>query len=135
MTFHVPSTYRVKTGRMASSEAHGNNGAFVIANPKAAHPFNVIASEGLGWEHVSVSMPDRCPTWAEMCYIKNLFWDPGDAVMQLHPPADDYVNNHEFCLHLWRPMGQQIPLPPAFMVGYKGLDPKQARLLARSQQP
>lgn len=82
---------------------------------------SVVASDdqGEGWEHVSVSLPNRTPTWAEMCYVKELFWRDDEAVMQLHPSKDDYVNNHRFCLHLWRPTKENIPLPPAIYVGVK----------------
>lgn len=89
--------------------------------PLAGNSLRVIASEGMpagrmAWEHVSVSLPNRCPRWQEMCYVKSLFWLPEEAVMQLHPPASDYVNNHPHCLHLWRPVSGDIPLPPREMV-------------------
>lgn len=80
----------------------------------------VIASWGRGWEHVSVSLADRCPTWDEMCHVKAVFWQPQECVMQLHPPEDDYVNCHPFCLHLWKPIGEDIPRPPSVMVGPQG---------------
>jgi hypothetical protein len=64
-----------------------------------------------------VSRQDRCPTWEEMCAVKDLFWDHEDTVMQLHPPKSDWVSNHNFCLHMWRPVGVDIPRPPALMVG------------------
>ncbi len=32
----------------------------------------IVASWGGGWEHVSVSLPRRCPTWDEMCLIKDI---------------------------------------------------------------
>lgn len=75
-------------------------------------------SEGIaeGWEHVSVSTPRRPPNWKEMCFIKALFWDGEDTVMQLHPPESTYVNDHAHCLHLWRPTRVAIPLPPTIMV-------------------
>ncbi|MCX8016811.1 MAG: hypothetical protein N2690_02735 [Rhodocyclaceae bacterium] len=53
--------------------------------------------------------------------MKALFWDDEDAVMQLHPPQSQWVNNHSYCLHLWRPTQQPIPLPPAILVGIKAL--------------
>lgn len=104
----------------------------------------VIFSEGLGWDHVSVSLPTRCPTWEEMCYVKNVFFDEHEAVMQLHPPRSEYVNNHPYCLHLWKPQSPEeiefirqqwgdewlygelqspgcIPLPPQCTVGIKEL--------------
>lgn len=124
MTFHVPNKYRIRTGRLASTDAIGNAGAFFVPNPfRREVPLTVIASDGsdgqqdLGWEHVSVSLPDRCPTWREMSLIKSLFWDPSDCVVQFHPPESDYVNNHSFCLHLWRPTMADLPRPPAWMVG------------------
>ncbi len=35
---------------------------------------NVIGNEmAQGWEHVSISNTHRCPTWDEMCAVKDLF--------------------------------------------------------------
>lgn len=117
--FHVPEKYRIKTGQYGSDASYGNNGAFLVKSLKLSSPLQIIASDGMGWEHVSVSLPNRCPTWAEMCFIKNLFWDADDVVMQLHPAQSDYINNHPFCLHLWRPVDQTIPTPDSILVGYK----------------
>jgi len=97
------------------------NGSFLLPGPAKA-ALRVIASNGGGWDHVSVSIPQflRLPTWPEMAYVKDLFFDPDDTVMQLHPPASDYINNWEV-LHMWRPQFDDIPMPPAWMVGIKGL--------------
>ena len=81
----------------------------------------IIASAGdanpdIPWEHVSVSLPNRCPTWEEMDAVKRLFWADDEAVMQLHPPRSMWVNRHPHCLHLWRPTTQEIPLPPMVAV-------------------
>lgn len=129
MSFHVPNKFRVRSGPFGSDESYGNNGAFFVSMPRATAPLKVIASDGLGWdasdipgepwEHVSVSLPNRCPTWEEMSFIKGTFWDDGDCVVQFHPPRSEYVNNHPFCLHLWRPTGHDIPTPPAILVGIK----------------
>ena len=121
MTFHVPNHYRIRKGYLASTEADGNNGVFFIRVRPGYIPLQVIASDGEGWEHVSVSRPDRMPTWAEMCRIKAIFWDADDCVIQYHPPESDYVNHHSRCLHLWRPVGVELPRPPAWMVGDKAL--------------
>lgn len=109
---------------MASDSSHGNNGAFYIPHPKINNYFiNVIASDGMGWEHASITLSsterkvDRCPTWEEMCFVKSLFWNDEDAVVQFHPPKSQYVNNHPYCLHLWKPLGIEIPLPDPSMVG------------------
>jgi hypothetical protein len=81
----------------------------------------IIASWGMGWEHVSVSLPgqNRCPTWNEMCNVKNLFWNDNETVIQYHPAKQDYVNCHPFVLHLWKPIGIELPKPPTIMIGPK----------------
>ena len=78
---------------------------------------HVIADDGAesDWEHVSVSLPDRCPTWEEMCRVKDLFWPPDETVIQFHPRKTRYVNLHPFCLHLWRKCGTQYDLPMEFL--------------------
>lgn len=115
--FKVPEKYRIKTGALGSNSSAGNCGAFRIMSLKLKRPFACIASDE-GWEHVSVSLPDRCPTWEEICFIKNMFWDEGDLVVQLHPPKEDYINNHPYCLHLWRKAGTNdfCERPPKIMV-------------------
>lgn len=90
------------------------NGAFkVYINGRS---FFCVASNGGGWEHVSVSPCNRKratpPTWAEMCEIKHMFFEDEEAVVQFHPPRREYVNIHPYCLHLWRPTSQDIPRPP-----------------------
>lgn len=124
--FKVEEKFRVKRGVMSSDSSFGNNGQFIIPHPKIKDYFFItIASDGNGWEHVSVSIyskrikVDRCPTWEEMCFLKGLFWDKEDVVMQLHPAESEYVNNSKNCLHLWRPVGIEIPTPNSYLVGIK----------------
>ena len=78
--------------------------------------FAVQADAQTEWEHVSVSLPDRCPTWDEMCFIKDLFWNSDECVVQYHPPKSDYVNVAKNCLHLWKYAGP-MPRPPKIYVG------------------
>ena len=114
--------YRITTGPKASDRSYGNNGAFEITLPTGN--LFVIASDGLGWEHVSVSHYKRLPRWDEMCLIKDLFWDGEEIVMQLHPAKSTYVNNHPYCLHLWRPINSKIPIPDVMLVGIPGFEGK-----------
>ena len=83
----------------------------------------VQASDGERWEHVSISIikQDRCPTWDEMCWIKGMFWDKEECVIQYHPPEKDYITDHPYCLHLWKPIGQPMPRPPKYLIGI-GID-------------
>lgn len=115
----VPEQYRILKGVFKSSKEEGCNGLFRINSLKFNRVLNVIASDGAGWEHVSVSIYDRTPTWEEMCFVKGLFWESSECVLQYHPPESEYVNNHEFCLHLWKPKDTNIPMPPSILVGLK----------------
>lgn len=118
MSFKVPEQYRIPK---ISSAIDGNNGLFVIPSTSARKTLKIIASDGAGWEHVSVSKQYECPTWEEMCFVKKLFWDdPEDWAVQYHPPQSRYVNNHPFCLHLWRPIDiGPMPFPDTVLVGLK----------------
>jgi len=114
--FKVPNENRVRSGEIATTSAYGNNGAF-----KLIHKDDVmfcIASDGLGWEHVSVSLEgkNRCPTWEEMCFVKKVFWGREDVVVQYHPDESTYVNRHAFCLHLWRSIDVEMPVPSVVLV-------------------
>ena len=57
-----------------------------------------------------------------MCFVKNLFWGEDETVVQFHPPKSEYVNNHPYCLHLWRNTRTGYKLPPSILVGIKGLE-------------
>lgn len=95
-------------------QSGADGGAFKI--PFKGKYLHVIASNGLGWEHVSVSLDNRCPNWNEMCHVKSLFWEDNEVVMQLHVEKENHINLHPYCLHLWKPIDLKIPLPPNFMV-------------------
>lgn len=103
---------------LVSDSSYGNSGAAIIPNGKGSELF-IIAADGEGWDHVSVTVigRDRCPNWEEMCFVKELFWSEEECVIQYHPPASEYVSQHPFCLHLWKPQGIELPLPPKIMVG------------------
>jgi len=112
--FKCPEKFRVVIPAYGPGDEH--NGMFEVIL-KHKQKVRVVASNGMGWEHVSVSREDRCPTWDEMGQIKAMFWGPDDTVVQYHPPESDYVNIHKNCLHLWRPTDIEMPRPPKFMVG------------------
>jgi hypothetical protein len=89
-------------------------GAFVFK--KGNTPLRVIASAIDGWDHVSVSTPNRCPTWEEMEFIKRTFFKPDEVAYQLHVAEKEHINCHPHTLHIWRPWHAPIPLPPGEMV-------------------
>jgi len=119
-----PEQYRWADAPLGYASRHGDDhGFFIIPKKKAKHGrcLNILAVDGLetGWGHVSVSLadfPNKCPTWNEMCWVKELFWNKNECVVQFHPPESEYVNKHEGCLHLWRPINQEMPIPPTICV-------------------
>lgn len=122
--FKAPNKYRYRRHpSVPSTDEDGNNGFFIIPHYRiAGYELRVGASDEL-WEHLSVTVArknknaDRCPTWEEMCWVKNLFWTEDDCVIQYHPVKSQYVNVHEYCRHLWRPVGIEIPVPPKEFIG------------------
>jgi hypothetical protein len=73
----------------------------------------VVASSAGGWEHVSVSLRGRTPTWGEMDYVKQLFFENDEVAVQFHVTDGRKVDIHPNCLHLWRaPGGLMMPMPP-----------------------
>lgn len=131
---------RLRSGPMASDPSWGAYGVFFVQGP-CGEELKIIASgadpddkASEGWEHVSVSTRRRPPNWQEMCFVKDLFWDEEECVVQFHPPKSQYVNNHPHCLHLWRAIDGHIRLPPSILVGVKDkgvLTEESAKLLRR----
>jgi hypothetical protein len=110
---------RVTGGPFGSTSDDGMAGAFQIRSPKDS-PLAIMSSgvdQQYWWEHVSVSTHGRTPFWEEMCFVKDLFWEPEECVIQFHPPISEYVNHHPNCLHLWRPLRFELITPPSILVG------------------
>ena len=108
---------RMRDGPYGSDSSYGTTGAFLVRGP-CGMDLRIISSgawDNMNWEHVSVSCKSRCPNWPEMCFVKDLFWADDEVVMQLHPAKKDYVNQHAYCLHMWKPTAELIPLPPRIL--------------------
>ena len=69
-------------------EGDAGNGLFQFG------PCRVVASNQDGWDHVSVSLPNRCPTWSEMESVRNMFFTEDAVVMQLSVARSDHINLH-----------------------------------------
>jgi hypothetical protein len=80
-------------------------------------PLHVVASAGEGWDHVSASLPRRCPTWEEMVRLKRAFFEADEWAVEFHPAVAGNISLHPYTLHLWRPQGIELPRPPGWMVG------------------
>ena len=118
--------FRITAGPHASDDSFGMAGAFRIPSPEIGAMLLVMVHDGadwdvdklgpLAWEHVSVSLKARTPTWKEMNFVKRLFWRDEEMVIQLHVPVKDHISIMENCLHLWNPIGLEIPTPPPIAV-------------------
>lgn len=116
---------RLSRNRLSAMPWDGLMGAYQVQGP-CGESLRIVASMGetageQGWEHVSVSTHRRTPNWIEMCFVKDLFWRPDETVMQLHPPRDEWISNHPYCLHMWRHKTMTIPMPPSILVGRKDI--------------
>lgn len=57
--------------------------------------------DGRSWLHVSMSHPDRLPSYKTVRDVKRVFVGDDQTALQVFPPVSQHVNQHPFCLHLW----------------------------------
>ena len=114
--------YRIRFGEYASPEG-ATFGTFHHVPGPCGDKLTIVADDGAqtGWQHVSVSKRRHTPNWIEMCWVKDRFWEEEECVVQFHPPRSRHVNNFSTCLHLWRYIRGEQPMPPDTLVGYKEL--------------
>jgi len=110
--------YRIPDfGQWSSTSEDGPNGVFLIPFSEKVS-LACFAASRIDWEQVGVfpvcgdGYLARCPTWEEMCFVKNLFWQGNETVLQFHPSKSEYVNLYPFMLHLWKMTFVDHPLPP-----------------------
>lgn len=111
----------------AEAENDGMGGRYY--DKQSGKFLHFIFSYQMGWEHLSVSTPSKCPTWEQMCMMKDIFWNKDECCVEYHPKEEDYVNNHPYCLHIWRPTEEVIPTPPTLLVGFRNEEEKNAFLI------
>lgn len=106
---HELDKYRLPNAVLISISFFGGdpkgNGVFRVRTFKSGRRFQVIATDGGGWDHVSVTpldKPNKIATWDEMCEIKDMFFLPEEEAIEFHPKKSEYVNLAKNCLHLWR---------------------------------
>ncbi|MGE0362763.1 MAG: hypothetical protein AB7R67_18770 [Vicinamibacterales bacterium] len=69
------------------------------------------------WAHLSMAMPERLPSWAELVEVRDLFLGRDRVALQVLAPVSEHVNIHNFCLHLFSPIGDAAGLLPDFTRG------------------
>lgn len=91
-------------------------GMFWIPSPVDSSPMRILASQGEGWDHVSVSRKNRLPNWKEMDHIYRMFFKEDEVAIHFHVPEKQKVNFMPTCLHLWRCQSETPKLPPIELV-------------------
>lgn len=112
-----------------SSEYGDKGGYFIVPypyNPNLKKQRNdvtlsVLVGSGDGWDHISIHVElngekKRCPTWEEMSFIKDLFFEDNEWTVQYHPAKSNHINLHPYVLHIWKPIDKELPVPPEWMV-------------------
>jgi hypothetical protein len=101
-------------------------------NNKQAH---VKFTSVLDWEHLSVSFDDEIPTWDFMQEMKEMFWKDDEICYQLHPKKSEYINDNEYCLHIWRYIKEDVKTPPTIFIGFRnGHEEEDKRILKKIQE-
>lgn len=85
-----------------SINSQGGMGAVIRGSEALKNATVVWGRNEDGLEHVSVNGNKKDPSWDDMCFIKDIFFDDEEEVVQLHPKKSEYVNLAKHCLHLWR---------------------------------
>jgi hypothetical protein len=108
--------WRVRTGKWASTEIDGFNGHFIV--PLEGEMWMVRISDQLGWKHLSISNAQKkiLPNWTVMRRVKEAFFADEEWAVQFFPAKQDYVNDHDWVLHIWVPLNEPLPVPHACLV-------------------
>lgn len=93
----LPSGWRLYAGGRS-----GDDGACYVHRGLSLSAIVSFALEddGKRWAHLSIASPHALPSWDRLRECKDLFLGDRKAIMVL-PQKADYVNIHEYCLHLF----------------------------------
>jgi hypothetical protein len=77
----------------------------------------VIVTKEYGKWHISVSRPDRLPSWDEIRDIRYAIAPDNVTMAMILPSKGSYVNVHPNCLHLWEMVPSDFEIPPGIVDG------------------
>jgi len=99
----VPAPTAALPGRHRAYRSASGCGVIVGLEPARSAPAGVwVPPEALELWHVSISHPDRYPTWDEVADVRYELVPDGVTMALLLPPRDEYVNVHATTMHLWQ---------------------------------
>ena len=82
-----------------------NTRAFMFGPCKVIVGQEPVGLDGLSW-HLSISHPDRYPTWDEIHEARYKFVPNEVTMAMILPPKEEYVNMHKNCFHLYEIPGE-----------------------------
>lgn len=65
---------------------------------------------GAEWLHISASRRSRVPDYKDLQLVQRALIKFDAPSYQVFPRVAEHVSNHDFCLHLWTPLGAD-PFP------------------------
>lgn len=65
---------------------------------------------GAEWLHISISRKSRVPDYGDLVLVRRQLVEPEKPSYQVFPAQAEHVSNHDYCLHLWTPLGTD-PFP------------------------
>ncbi len=92
--------------------------AYVFSKEKGDYYIQTLQT--FGWDHISLVVRtyyngkrvERIPGTSELEEVCEMFFGEDEPVVEVHPRREDYVNINPYTLHLWRPINEELPLPP-----------------------
>lgn len=133
--FKFPENDRITRNHpLATRPNSGEDGMFIFDGPCGAELVCLAASgknweanglPGAAWEHVSVvcRRANRPANQLEVQAVIDRFWTPEDMVMQFHWPLAEGQHLDPLVVHLWAPIGFDVPCPPAPSLKERRTDP------------
>ena len=99
----VPEPTAALPGNQRAFRSKSGCGIIVGLEPARAAPARIWLPTGaLELWHLSISHPDRYPTWDEVADARYELCPDDVTMAMLLPPSGEYLNVHKTTFHLWQ---------------------------------
>jgi hypothetical protein len=98
----VPAPTQALPGTHRAYRSASGCGIIVGIEPARAAPVGIWVPAELELWHLSISHPERYPTWDEIADARYELVPDEVTMALLLPPRGEYVNAHPNCFHLWQ---------------------------------
>lgn len=99
----LPYEWRRIEGGTVNAETGRHNGNMYVNERRGLRVIlsAAVEDDGKRWLHLSMSLATRLPTWSELVQAKEAFMGKESRAVQVLPPRSEWVNIHEYTLHLF----------------------------------